>query len=176
MSCASASQYARNLALRGDAIEPWDASRLGTAVRVLVQAVLLLVQITANAADDPQTGVTALVNAMVIDGTGNTPHGQAVVLVSGERIRAVGPRGEVVIPEGARVVDMSGKWIIPGLVDAHIHLFQSGGLYTRPDIIDLRSIRPYAAEVDWVRARLPMTLARYLASGVTAVLDVGGPS
>jgi imidazolonepropionase-like amidohydrolase len=175
MSCASASQYARSLALRGDAIKPRDASRLGTAVRALVQAVLLLVQITANAADDPQTGVTALVNATVIDGTGNTPRGQAVVLVSGERIRAVGPLGEVVIPEGARVVDMSGKWIIPGLVDAHIHLFQSGGLYTRPDIIDLRSIRPYAAEVDWVRARLPMTLARYLASGVTAVLDVGGP-
>ena len=144
-------------------------------MRALVQAVLLLVQITANAADDPQTGVTALVNATVIDGGGNTPRGQAVVLVSGERIRAVGPLGEVVIPEGARVVDMSGKWIIPGLVDAHIHLFQSGGLYTRPDIIDLRSIRPYAAEVEWVRARLPMTLARYLASGVTAVLDVGGP-
>ncbi|MDQ3582886.1 MAG: amidohydrolase family protein, partial [Pseudomonadota bacterium] len=148
---------------------------MGTALRALVQAVLLLVPITADAVDDPQSGVTALVNATVIDGTGNTPRGEAVVLVSGERIRAVGPRGEVVIPEGARVVDMSGKWIIPGLVDAHIHLFQSGGLYTRPDIIDLRSIRPYAAEVDWVKARLPMTLARYLASGVTAVLDVGGP-
>ena len=145
------------------------------ALRTLVQAVLLLAQITADAADDPQTGVTALVGATVIDGTGNTPRGEAVVLVSGERINAVGPPGEIVIPEGARVVDVSGKWIIPGLVDAHIHLFQSGGLYTRPDIIDLRSIRPYAAEVDWVRARLPMTLARYLASGVTAVLDVGGP-
>jgi len=168
-------QYARSLALRDDPIEPRDASRLGTVVRALIQAVLLLVQITAGAADGPQTGVTALVGATVIDGTGNIPRGEAAVLVFGERIRAVGPLGEVVIPEGARVVDMSGKWIIPGLVDAHIHLFQSGGLYTRPDIIDLRSIRPYAAEVDWVRARLPMTLARYLASAVTAVLDVGGP-
>ena len=152
-----------------------NASRLGTAVRALVQAVLLLVPVPAGAADGPQTGVTALVGATVIDGTGSKPFRDAVVLVSGERIRAVGPRGEVIIPEGARVVDMTGKWIVPGLVDAHIHLFQSGGLYTRPDIIDLRSIRPYAAEVDWVRERLPMTLARYLASGVTAVLDVGGP-
>jgi imidazolonepropionase-like amidohydrolase len=173
MSRASASQYARSLALRGDPIEP--RARLGTAVRALAQAVLWLVQITADAADGPQTGVTALVGATVIDGTGNAPRGEAVVLVAGERIRAVGPPGEVVIPEGARFVDVTGKWIIPGLVDAHIHLFQSGGLYTRPDIIDLRSIRPYATEVERVRARLPMTLARYLASGVTAVLDVGGP-
>ena len=97
------------------------------------------------------------------------------MLIFGEHIKAVGPRGEVIIPEGAQVVDVSGKWIIPGLVDAHIHLFQSGGLYTRPDIIDLRSIRPYAEEVNWVRTRLPLTLARYLASGVTAVLDVGEP-
>ncbi|MGH8586755.1 MAG: hypothetical protein ACREWE_11450 [Gammaproteobacteria bacterium] len=70
-------------------------------MRALVQAILLLVQIAADAADDPQTGVTALVGATVIDGTGNTPRGEAVVLVSGERIRAVGPRGEVVLPEGA---------------------------------------------------------------------------
>jgi hypothetical protein len=155
MSRASASQYARSLALRGDPIEP--RARLGTAVRALAQAVLWLVQITADAADGPQTGVTALVGATVIDGTGNAPRGEAVVLVAGERIRAVGPPGEVVIPEGARFVDVTGKWIIPGLVDAHIHLFQSGGLYTRPDIIDLRSIRPYATEVERVRARLPMS-------------------
>ncbi|MGH8564349.1 MAG: amidohydrolase family protein [Gammaproteobacteria bacterium] len=144
-------------------------------MRALVQSVLLLVQITAGAGNDPYTGATALVGATVIDGTGNSPREDAVVLISGGRIRAVGPRAEILIPEGARVVDVSGKWIIPGLVDAHIHLFQSGGIYTRPDIIDLRSIWPYAAEVDWVRARLPMTLAGYLRSGVTAVLDVGGP-
>ncbi|MGH8577618.1 MAG: amidohydrolase family protein [Gammaproteobacteria bacterium] len=161
------------MSLSSDPVKPQNA--LGAALHALVQSVLLLVQITAGAADDPYTGATALVGATVIDGTGNGPREDAVVLVFGEHIRAVGPRGEVMIPEGARVVDVAGKWIIPGLVDAHIHLFQSGGLYTRPDIIDLRSIRPYAAEVDWVRARLPMTLARYLASGVTAVLDVGGP-
>ena len=78
-------------------------------MRTLVQAVLLLAQITADAADYPQTGVTALVGATVIDGTGNTPRGEAAVLVSGERIRAVGPLGEVVIPEGARVVDVSRR-------------------------------------------------------------------
>ena len=98
MSRASASQYARSLALRGDPIAP--RARLGTAVRALVQAVLLLVQITADAADGLQTGVTALVGATVIDGTGSTPRGEAVVLVCGERIRAVGPLGEVSFPKG----------------------------------------------------------------------------
>ena len=52
-------------------------------MRALAQAVLLLVQITADAADGPQTGVTVLVGATLIDGTGNTPRREAVVLVAG---------------------------------------------------------------------------------------------
>lgn len=61
--------------------------------------------------------MTALVGATVIDGTGSKPFRHAVVLVSGERISAVGPRPEVIIPEGALVVDLTGKWIIPDLVE-----------------------------------------------------------
>jgi imidazolonepropionase-like amidohydrolase len=87
----------------------------------------------------------------------------------------VGNRGEIPIPPEARVIDASGKWIIPGLIDAHIHFFQSGGLYTRPDVIDLRDVRPYANEIARIRQRIPVTLARYIASGVTSVVDVGGP-
>ena len=52
-------------------------------MRALVQAVLLLVPVPAGAADGPQTGVTALVGATVIDGTGSKPFRDAVVLVSG---------------------------------------------------------------------------------------------
>ena len=44
------------------------------------------------------------------------------VLVRGGRIEAVGPREEVQVPEGAQVVDASGTWLLPGLVDAHVHL------------------------------------------------------
>jgi imidazolonepropionase-like amidohydrolase len=73
------------------------------------------------------------------------------------------------------MVHASGKWVIPGLIDAHVHFGQSGGLYTRPDIIDLRSIRPYADEIARIKTKLPETFARYLASGVTGVVDVGGP-
>jgi hypothetical protein len=55
-----------------------------------------------------------------------------------------------------------------------VNFFQSGGLYTRPDVIDLRDVRPYADEIAWIRQRIPNTFARYLASGVTSVVDVGG--
>ena len=119
--------------------------------------------------------VTALVGGTVIDGTGAEVLADAIVLIEGERIAAVGRSDAVAVPDGAHVVDVRGKWIIPGLIDAHIHFFQSGGLYTRPDILDLREVRPYAEELAWIQRRLPATLARYLASGVTAVVDVGGP-
>ncbi|MGH8726058.1 MAG: hypothetical protein ACREU1_14480, partial [Burkholderiales bacterium] len=90
-----------------------------------------------------------------------------MVLVAAERIAAVGSRNEVTTPKEARAVDAKGKWILPGLIDAHVHFFQSGGLYTRPDVIDLRRIRPYTKEIAWIKQRLPKTFARYLASGVT---------
>jgi imidazolonepropionase-like amidohydrolase len=117
----------------------------------------------------------ALVGATVIDGTGASPVPDAVIVVRGGRIDALGPRGEVQVPQGARRIGVHGKWIIPGLIDAHIHFFQSGGLYTRPDAIDLREVRPYGEERQRIRDRLPQTLARYIASGITAVADLGGP-
>jgi imidazolonepropionase-like amidohydrolase len=97
------------------------------------------------------------------------------VLVSGDRIVAVGPTASTPVPAGARVVDARGMWIVPGLVDAHVHFFQSGNLYTRPDIVDLRGVVPYGAEVARNKARLSATFAVWLASGVTSVVDMGGP-
>jgi len=119
--------------------------------------------------------VTVLVGATVIDATGQPTVEDAAVLIDGDRISAVGPRSEIAIPEGATVLDVKGKWIVPGLVDPHIHFFQSGSLYTRPDVIDLRSVRSYEAEIEGIRSRMDGTFRRYLASGVTAVVDVGGP-
>lgn len=58
---------------------------------------------------------------------------------------------------------------MPRLIDAHVHFFQSSGLYTRPDVIELRDLRPYAKEVARIKACLPATLACYLASGLTAL-------
>ena len=118
----------------------------------------------------------AFVGATLIDGTGGASRPDTTVLIENEHIRAVGNKSELAIPKDARVFDVGGKWIVPGLIDAHVHFFQSGGLYTRPDVIDLRAIRPYAEEIAGIRERLPATLARYLASGVTSVVDMGGPN
>jgi imidazolonepropionase-like amidohydrolase len=99
----------------------------------------------------------------------------AVVVVRDGRIAQVDRGGRVRVPAGVEVIDATGKWIVPGYVDAHVHFFQSGGLYTRPDGIDLRAARPYADEIARIQRDLDETFARYLASGVTSVADVGGP-
>nr|WP_295370361.1 amidohydrolase family protein [uncultured Sphingosinicella sp.] len=76
-----------------------------------------------SAASDRPQGVVALVGAKVVtmanDAGGIIEDG--VVLVEGNRIRAVGRRGELSVPVGAQTVDVTGKTIIPGLIDAHAH-------------------------------------------------------
>jgi imidazolonepropionase-like amidohydrolase len=90
--------------------------------------VCVAVYLGAFAAPHAQSGaagpVTAIVGARVIDGTGGTAIADAVVIVDGARITAVGPRARVAVPRGATVVDAVGKTLIPGLVDAHYHLNQ----------------------------------------------------
>ena len=116
----------------------------------------------------------AIVGATVVDGAA-APIPDAVVLIDGDRIQAVGSRAQVALPKGITIVDGRGKWVAPGLVDAHVHFFQSGGAYTRPDAVDLRKVRPYEREIALLKAALPRTFARYLLCGVTSVVDVGGP-
>jgi imidazolonepropionase-like amidohydrolase len=139
---------------------------------VLIATLLLLERLLPSIAEERRL---AFVGATGIDGTGAPPIEDLVLLVRGERIAAIGRVSEVEIPRDAERVSASGRWIIPGLIDAHVHFFQSGGLYTRPDIIDLRAVRPYEVEIAAIGANIEATLARYLASGVTSVVDVGGP-
>jgi imidazolonepropionase-like amidohydrolase len=58
----------------------------------------------------------------VVDGTGRPPIPDAVVVIDGARIKAVGPRGQVSIPPDARVIALNGRTILPGLIDGHVHL------------------------------------------------------
>ena len=58
----------------------------------------------------------------MIDGTGGPPIRDAVVVVEGSRIRAVGTKGQVSYPPNAQVINTEGRTILPGLVDSHVHL------------------------------------------------------
>jgi hypothetical protein len=135
---------------RLDAGRPWIG---------LIPLVLPLLALAGGGREN----MTAFIGATLIDGTGGVPRANAVILVAGERIAAVGNRGKIAIPPEAR------------MIDAHIHFFQSGGLYAQPDILDLRKARPYADEIAWIKQHIPTTLARYVASGVTSVADPRDP-
>jgi imidazolonepropionase-like amidohydrolase len=126
---------------------------------------------------DQNTGreYTAIVGSTAFLGSDLTPLHNATILLRANKIAAVGPRESTAVPDSALRVDASGAYTIPGLIDAHVHFFQSGGLYTRPDAIDLRSVRPYTDELQWIRNNLQDTFARYLRAGITSVVDVGGP-
>ncbi len=112
--------------------------------------------------------------AAVIDGTGAPALENGVVVVEDGLVRCVGPSGECSEPPGARSVDLEGQWIIPGLVDAHVHFSQSGWVDGRPDALDLRADHPYAQAVARLRLHPEPFFRSYLCSGVTSVFDVGG--
>ena len=80
---------------------------------------------------------------------------------------------KVKIPSNSTVIDGTGKFLFPGLTDAHIHFFQNGGLYTRPDVIDLRIYKSYPAEMKLAHQTMEDKLKRYLQNGITSVVDVG---
>ena len=62
--------------------------------------------------------VMVIQGGTLIDGLGGAPVPNSVVVIEGDRIAAVGPAGQVDVPNGAQVIDASGKWVLPGLVDA----------------------------------------------------------
>ena len=93
------------------------------------------------------------------------------VLIENGTITAIGK--SLKVSAGTKEIDGSGKYLVPGLVDAHVHFFQSGGLYTRPDAIDLRKEKPYEDEIRWVHNNMEGFLRRYTRAGITTVIDVG---
>ncbi len=92
------------------------------------------------------------------------------------RISAVGSASEFRRAQDDVVVDAEGKSIVPGYVDAHVHLFDSGSLYTSPDDYDLTRFRPHEEERRRILSGIEDTLDRFLCSGVTTVASLGGPT
>jgi imidazolonepropionase-like amidohydrolase len=126
----------------------------------------------APAAPVPPGEPLAIIGITVVDA--ERVVADATVFLRDGRIESVRPRARV--PIGMRSVDGRGKFLVPGLVDAHVHLAMTGGLFARPDLLDLRAVEvpPVAAAV--ARADLHGNLQRYLRSGITTVFDAGGPT
>jgi imidazolonepropionase-like amidohydrolase len=137
--------------------------------KFLVVIALSILSLSANAE------TIALVKGTLINPGPSQIIQNATIIIDGDRIAATGDAKAVNAPKDARVVDCKGKFILPGYIDTHVHFFQSGDLFTRPDGADLNSVRPYQDEVVWVKSHLNDVFARYLRSGITSVVDVGGP-
>src|SRR5947207_6321196 len=99
----------------------------------------------------------SLVGGTVINPADGRVIENAVVVINGDKIESVASRKETGVPVGSRWVDCVGKFILPGYIDTHIHFFQSGDLFTRPDGADLNSVRPYKDEVGWIKSHLADT-------------------
>ncbi|WP_059104761.1 metal-dependent hydrolase family protein [Shouchella shacheensis] len=67
-------------------------------------------------------GYTVIKDVTLINGTGEAPLEDAVILVNGKKIEKVGAAPEVPFPEGATVIDGKGKYALPGLIDTHVHM------------------------------------------------------
>jgi len=87
----------------------------GTLSAVCAISLLLPPAITAAAPVRAITGVN------VVDLDGAPPLRDAVVIVTGDRITAVGRRGQVSVPNGAEELQLPGKWLMPGLMNMHVH-------------------------------------------------------
>lgn len=124
---------------------------------------MLLPVLTAAAAalslSRPQPATRAFVGATIFDGTGALPVPNAVIVVRDGRVVAVGPAKKTTIPEGAERVDVGGRFIIPGLVNAHGHIGSADGLQAGAKVNTDANVRRQLA-----------LNARY---GVTTVVSLG---
>jgi imidazolonepropionase-like amidohydrolase len=121
----------------------------------------------------PATAQTYIVNTNILDVEHKKLLTAQTVVVKGDKIINVDKTNKIKPPAGASIIDGGGKFLIPGLVDAHVHFFQSGGLYTRPDVIDLRKYYSYQKEIEWTHRNMEDLLQRYIKAGITTVIDVG---
>ena len=119
---------------------------------------------------------TVISGATLFDGTGSDPFENSVIVIRDQQIECVGSQADCPVPAGAEVIEASGKYITPGLVDAHMHFAQTGFFDGRPDALDIRDVYPYTEVAAYQKLHPDRYYDSYLCSGVTAVYDVGGMS
>jgi imidazolonepropionase-like amidohydrolase len=89
---------------------------------------------------------TYIQNVTVVDVVNQKLIPGQTVFIDKNIISDIKPSKKIKIQNGAKIINGEGKYLIPGMTDAHVHFFQSGGLYTRPDAMDLRKYYPYEKE------------------------------
>jgi imidazolonepropionase-like amidohydrolase len=142
-------------------------------MRISLAFLLLMLPFSKDIAQTPQSICIANVNVVDVK-TGKIIPEQNVIIENG-RITTVGSAKRMKLPHVDTTIIGSGKYLMPGMTDAHIHFFQSGGLYTRPDALNLGNVYSYEKDQQWIKDNLSDMMARYLACGITTVIDVGGP-
>ena len=143
--------------------------------------------------DSPASAATVFEGARLITGDGGAPIENSAFVVEGDRITSVGRKGAVKAPSGATRIDLTGKTVIPALVDAHVHLGYRKGLsftadnYTRENLLDILDRFAYfgvaaVLEAGTGRGDLPFQVrsearsgARYLTAGHGFAMPNAGP-
>lgn len=106
-----------------------------------------------------QATTTVIDGARIWDGTGTPAIQDAVLVINGDRIEAVGARGAVQIPAGAKVISGKGKVVIPGLINSHGHIGMTKGLKAGPE--------------NYSKENVLAQLTQYARYGVTTVMSLG---
>jgi imidazolonepropionase-like amidohydrolase len=134
-----------------------------TRLTVLTASTALALGLIVTDQTPAQSPATqAFIGATVIDGTGAAPIPNAVMLVRNQRIVSLGPAQAVDVPEGTQRIDVTGKTIVPGLINAHGHVGSADGFETGPTV-----------NTD---ANVARQLALYARYGVTTVVSLGDDS
>ncbi|RDZ27843.1 amidohydrolase family protein [Lysobacter silvisoli] len=135
-----------------------------SAVHSLLRTLLLCALLLPQAALAQRI---ALVGGTLVDGTLKEPIRNSVILIEGERIRAVGTVGSLAVPQDAQVISTEGMTVLPGLWDMHVHLMINGHAdYVHWD----KTYPPQFRDVI-----MPASAKQLLLAGVTGARDLGGP-
>ena len=123
-------------------------------------AVSVCLWVLLGAASTFAAEARAFVGVRVIDGTGRPAVESATLLVRDGRVVAVGPGAQVTLPPGMERIDLGGRTVIPGLVNAHGHVGETKGLRSGPELYDEENVR--------------RQLGLYARYGITTVFSLGG--
>jgi imidazolonepropionase-like amidohydrolase len=143
----------------------------GVAAALIVAVPLTIsLGVSVRAQEARGSGSVVLHAARVIDGTGAAPIANGIVLVTDDRIVAIGRQGSIAVPAGARTIELGDATLLPGFIDAHTHII---GRELRDPEAEAAAVRDY----DGTGAIIGVANAqKTLLAGFTTIRNVGAPN